>query len=60
MKAEIKYMDKKFCGDPPIINSTNRINKIEVTPFERPIKKYDRHRYLKLLLFLYKFLIFKK
>ena len=29
MKAEIKYMDRKFCGDPPIINSTNRINKIE-------------------------------
>ena len=39
MKAEIKYMDRKFFGDPPIINSTNRINKIEVTPFERPIKK---------------------
>ena len=29
MKAEIKYIDRKFCGDPPIINSTNRINKIE-------------------------------
>ena len=39
MKADIKYIDKKLCGDPPIINSTNRINKIEVTPLERPIKK---------------------